>query len=136
MKVSRLTLCSLVVAAAAGLAPAAQAATPAEMLAGYTAKAGAPASPERGQKLYTTNFGRDLGWSCASCHGSNPAKDGKDQMSEKRITALAPAFNPARFTDASKVENFFRLNCKDVLGRECNAGEKADVLAWLLTLKP
>jgi hypothetical protein len=30
----------------------------------------------------------------------------------------------------------FRMNCKDVVGRECTAAEKADVLSWLLTVKP
>jgi hypothetical protein len=122
--------------AAACLAVTAHAATPAELLAGYVAKAGAPASPERGQRLFTTNFGRDLGWSCSSCHGAVPTKEGKDQMTEKRIAPLAPAFNAERFTDRAKSENAFRLNCKDVIGRDCTAGEKADVLSWLLTLKP
>ncbi|WP_299509996.1 DUF1924 domain-containing protein, partial [uncultured Limnohabitans sp.] len=27
-------------------------------------------------------------------------------------------------------------NCKDVLSRECSAQEKADVLAYLIKLKP
>ena len=58
--------------AALALLPAAQAVTPAELLAVYTAQAGAPASAERGQKLFTTNFGRDFGWSCSSCHGAKP----------------------------------------------------------------
>ena len=53
----------------------------------------------------------------------------------KVIGPLAPAFNPERFTDAAKTEKWFRRNCNDVMGRECTAGEKADVLAWLLTLK-
>lgn len=126
---------ALVLMAAAGL-PGAHAATPAELLAGYVAKAGAPAVPERGQKLFNTNFGRDLGLSCASCHGAVPVKPGKDQVTEKPIAALAPAANPSRFTDKSKVENWFRVNCKDFVGRECTAGEKADVMAWLMSLKP
>ena len=112
------------------------AATPAELLAGYTAQAGAAASPERGQKLFGTNFGRDLGLSCSSCHGDNPARSGKNELSGKRIAPLAPATNPARFTDAKVVENWFRQNCRDVIGRDCTAGEKADILAWLLTIKP
>lgn len=118
------------------LAAPAMAATPAELLAGYVAKAGAPAVPERGQKLFNTNFGRDLGLSCASCHGAVPVRPGKDQVTEKPIAALAPAANPQRFTDRSKVENWFRVNCKDFVGRECTAAEKADVLAWLMSLKP
>jgi cytochrome c peroxidase len=121
---------------AAALAASAQAATPAELLAAYTTQAGEPPSAERGQKLFNTNFKRDFGWSCASCHGAVPTKAGRHELTEKRIEPLAPAFNPARFTDRVRVENFFLLNCKDVIGRECTAGEKADVLSWLLTLKP
>jgi hypothetical protein len=30
----------------------------------------------------------------------------------------------------------FRRNCKDVLNHECSPGEKADLLAWLISLKP
>lgn len=118
------------------LAPAARAAPPAQLLATYVAQAGAPASPVRGQKLFTTNFGRDLGFSCSSCHGPVPVGKGKDQVTEKAIAPLAPAANPARFTDKSKADTWFRLNCKDVVGRDCTAGEKADVLSWLMTLEP
>ena len=35
-----------------------------------------------------------------------------------------------------RVETFFLLNCRDVVGRERTAAEKADVLGGLLTLKP
>jgi hypothetical protein len=132
---SRIRLSAALLALAAAVAPT-WAATPTELLAAYTTQAGAPASAERGKQLFTTNFGKSLGWSCASCHGEVPVKNGRDQMSEKRILPLAPAANPARFTDKSKVENAFRMNCKDVVGRECTAQEKADVLAWLLTLTP
>ena len=135
---SRLSLgAALALALLAGLGlPAAQAATPAELLAAYEAQAKAPGSPERGQKLFTTNFGRELGFSCSSCHGAEPVKNGRDQVTEKSIRPLAPAFNAQRFTDKSKVDTWFRLNCTDVVGRACTPGEKADVLSWLLTLKP
>ena len=53
-----------------------------------------------------------------------------------RIGALAPSANAQRFSDAAKVEKWFRRNCNDVLGRECSAAEKADVLSWLIGLKP
>jgi mono/diheme cytochrome c family protein len=125
--------CAAIALAAATLA---QAATPAELLAGYSAKAAATASPEKGQKFFVTNFGRDLGFSCSSCHTANPTKEGKDQVTEKRIKPLAPAANPDRFTDAHKVEFHFDLNCKDVVGRICTPAEKADLLAWLMSLKP
>lgn len=130
--------CCLALITAAGLACAgsAGAATPDELLAGYNKAAGAAPSPERGQRFYNTNFGRDLALSCASCHGAVPTKPGKDAVTDKKIAPLAPAANPARFTDSTKVEYNFRLNCKDVVGRECSAAEKADLLSWLLTLKP
>ncbi|MBP6356968.1 MAG: DUF1924 domain-containing protein, partial [Burkholderiaceae bacterium] len=38
--------------------------------------------------------------------------------------------------DTAKVDKWFARNCKDVLARECNALEKADVLAYLANLKP
>lgn len=125
------SLCAVLCTAAL---PAAHAATPAELLAGYSAAAGAPASAARGQKLFTTPQGRE--WRCASCHGDSPGQPGRHAATAKPIGALAPAFNPERFTDAAKVEKWFRRNCNDVMGRECSAAEKADVLAWLLTLKP
>ena len=124
--------------AAAALALAAVqalAATPAELLAGYAAEAGAAAAPARGQAFFTTRQpGRD--WSCSSCHGAVPVAGGRHAATGKDIAPLAPAANPMRFSDAQKTEKWFRRNCKDVLGRECTAGEKADVLAWLMTLKP
>lgn len=124
----------LAVLAGLGLS-AAQAATPAELLTAYEAQAKAPGSPERGQQLFTKNFGRELGFSCSSCHGAEPVNNGRDQVTEKSIRPLAPAFNAQRFTDKSKVDTWFRLNCTDVVGRDCSAAEKADVLSWLLTFK-
>ncbi len=120
--------------AGALFATAGRAATPAEMLGGYTAQAGTPAVPARGQLLFTTRQGRE--WSCASCHGAVPTQAGKHASTGKSIAPLAPAFNPERFTDAAKTEKWFRRNCNDVLGRECSATEKADLMSWLLTLKP
>lgn len=117
----------------AALGPLAHAITPAEQLAGYTAQAATPALAGRGQQLFTTRHGRD--WSCASCHSATPTMEGKHASTGKVIAPLAPAFNPERFTDTAKTDKWFRRNCNDVMGRECTAGEKADVLAWLLTLK-
>lgn len=114
--------------------PVAHAGTPPDALAAYAAQAGSAAAPERGQQLFTTRHGRE--WSCSSCHGATPTQTGKHASTGKPIGALAPAFNPERFTDAAKTEKWFRRNCNDVLGRECSAAEKADVLSWLLTLKP
>jgi hypothetical protein len=65
-----------------------------------------------------------------------PTDTGKHASTGKPITPLAPAFNALRFVDEAKTEKWFRRNCNDVVGRECTATEKADVLAWLMTLKP
>jgi uncharacterized membrane protein len=113
-----------------------QAATPAEVMAGYARQAGAAASPERGQALFTRKFKGNLFESCTDCHTASPTARGKDQATDKAIGPMAPAANPQRFTDAGRVENFFRLNCKDVVGRECTAQEKADVMSWLISVKP
>lgn len=111
-----------------------QAATAADLLAGYSSKAGGQGSPQRGQQFFTSQHGRD--WSCSTCHGAVPTQAGKHASTGKAIRAMAPTFNAERFSDEAKTEKWFRRNCNDVLGRECSAGEKADVLAWLLTFKP
>jgi len=120
--------------AAAAMVPAAGAATPAELLAGYGKEAGTAPNPDRGQSLFNSRHGRE--WSCAACHGAVPSAPGRHAATGKPIAALAPAFNPGRFTDAAKADKWFRRNCNDVMGRECTAAEKADVLGWLMTLKP
>jgi len=112
---------------------AVHAATPAELQAAYGALAGTAAEPSRGQQLFTTRHGRE--WSCASCHGTVPTQPGKHASTGKPIAPLAPAFNPERFVDPAKTEKWFRRNCNDVIGRECSATEKADVIGWLRTLK-
>lgn len=113
---------------------AAHATTPSELLAGYVAQAGTPINRERGQQLFVNGHGQQ--WACASCHGAIPTKRGEHASTGKSIAPLAPGFNPDRFTNAEKTEKWFRRNCRDVVGRECTAAEKADVLAWLLTFKP
>ncbi len=108
--------------------------TPAEQLAAYSAAAQRPAQPQQGEAFFGAKHGRE--WACASCHGSPPTRPGQHRATGKTIAPLAPAAEPARFTDPAKTEKWFRRNCNDVLGRECSAGEKADVLAWLMGLKP
>ena len=64
-----------------------------------------------------------------------PTQSGRHAKTGKTLAPLAPAFNPQSFTDTARVDKWFKRNCQDVLGRECSAGEKADVLAWLIGLK-
>lgn len=112
---------------------AAHASTPADLQAAYAANADAAPMAARGQALFTADHGRE--WRCASCHGALPVAAGRHAVTGKEIAPLAPAYNAERFTDAVKTERWFRRNCRDVLGRECSADEKADVIAWLRTLR-
>lgn len=136
LTLSKSVFISTIAAAASALvlAPLANAATPEQLLSGYTAQAGSPAVPARGQQFFTNRHGHE--WSCATCHGATPTQAGKHASTGKSIAPLAPGFNPERFTNAAKTEKWFRRNCNDVVGRECSAAEKADILSWLLTLKP
>ena len=106
--------------------------SPAEMLTSYETASG-KASIQRGEQFFTSKHGKE--WSCSSCHTALPNKATEHIVTGKRIDALAPSVNTNRFTDVTKSEKWFKRNCKDVLGRECTAQEKADVIAWLLTVK-
>ncbi len=131
-KNTRFSFAALIVVLVAS--PVVLAATPAELESAYTGQSGIPANPARGQALFTTTHGRE--WRCSSCHGAVPTRAGSHAATGKPIAALAPASNVERFADAAKVEKWFRRNCNDVIGRECTAAEKADVLSWLRTLRP
>ncbi|RVU45005.1 DUF1924 domain-containing protein [Rubrivivax rivuli] len=108
--------------------------TPAQQLQRWATEAGAPGQAERGRQFFTSRHGGE--WSCAACHGNPPLRPGKHASTGKAIEPLAPAANAQAFTDAAKADKWFRRNCKDVLQRECSAAEKADVLAYLIALKP
>jgi len=109
------------------------AASPAELLAGYSESAGRSPDPAQGRHFFLNPHGRE--WACASCHTSQPTGAGQHAATGKVLSPMAPAFNPERFTSLPKAEKWFRRNCMEVLGRECSAAEKADVLAWLMSLK-
>ena len=111
--------------------------TPASSLERFNAEARAagegPGNAARGQEFFNQTHGNE--WKCAACHGAVPTGKGEHAVTHKVIEPMAPAFNPQRFTDAAKADKWFRRNCKDVLSRECTAREKADVMAWLISLK-
>jgi hypothetical protein len=124
-----------------GMAPAVTLAadSPSSLMAHYAQAAGVPVSAlsaTRGATLYRTEHpGRNAqAVSCASCHTASPKQPGQTRVG-KRIEPLAPVANPERFTDAAKVEKWFRRNCQDVLQRECSAQEKGDFIAWLNQVK-
>lgn len=119
-----------------GLSLPLHAETPADFLTAYTSQAKqdnpaftAPLAT-RGQQFFQTAHGKE--WSCSSCHTKSPVVPGEHRVTGKIIEPLAPAANAARFTNTRKVEKWFKRNCGDVLGRDCTAQEKGDVLAYLL----
>ncbi|HET7201942.1 MAG TPA: DUF1924 domain-containing protein [Steroidobacteraceae bacterium] len=124
--------------AATLVASGTHAATPDDLLRGYARQARAEVaryagpSAEAGRRFFTT---RHSDWSCASCHTSDPARPGRHAVTGKSIEPLAPASNTERFRDATRVEKWFKRNCNDTLDRACSAAEKADVLAYLLTIR-
>ena len=111
--------------------------SPANLLDTYKAQAKASGvaagDVARGQSFFNSTHGNE--WKCASCHGALPTGKGEHAITHKVIEPLAPAINPQRFSDLAKADKWFRRNCKDVLTRECTAREKADVMAWLISLK-
>lgn len=115
-----------------GIFGLAHASTPQELLKSYEAQS-SKASVSKGEQFFNVKHGKE--WSCTSCHENPPNHDTKHIVTGKVIKPLAPSVNPARFTDDAKVEKWFKRNCNDVLGRQCSAQEKADVLAWLITVK-
>ncbi|MEW6119810.1 MAG: DUF1924 domain-containing protein [Pseudomonadota bacterium] len=116
------------------LAPAAWAETPQRILAIYQQQAGG-ASAARGEAFFFARVARDgKTESCTGCHTDNPKATGKTRAN-KVIEPLAPVANRERLTDPAKVEKWFRRNCRDVHGRECTAQEKADFVAFLISVK-
>ena len=107
--------------------------TPQAQLAEWSAKAGRSGDAASGAAFFSNKHGRE--WACASCHHAPPTREGAHALTGKVIRPMAPAFNAQAFTSSRKVNKWFRRNCSDVLGRECSAAEKADVMAYVLSLQ-
>jgi len=114
------------------LSVTARADTPLQILDRLQAEAGTVASPERGKQLYHGKFAGGKVESCAACHTPNPKDAGRHARTSKAIDPLAPSANREGFSDAEKVEKWFRRNSTEVLSRFCSAQEKADFTAYLL----
>ncbi len=108
--------------------------SPAQLLKSFESQAGTKGSVERGRVLFTSKHtgGKPDTPSCITCHTSNLRGRGETRAG-KVIEPMAVSVNPTRFTDSAKVAKWFRRNCKTVLGRECVAREKADVIAFLMS---
>lgn len=125
----------LILAASAALSPA-----QVLVLNRYVAAANAEPgysgpSVERGRAFFFASHaaGKADTPGCTSCHATDLTGPGQTRAG-KPIEPMAPSVVPTRYTDAPTVEKWFRRNCSDVLGHECTAAEKADVLTFLLGL--
>jgi hypothetical protein len=112
-------------------------ATPAtnELFAKYKSAGATSFNAERGSKNWTKEVKPEGGdtLSCTTCHGDDLSKEGKHHKTGKIIKPMAPSANAERFTDAKKIEKWFKRNCNDVWSRECTAQEKGDILKFLLS---
>jgi len=93
-------------------------------------------SAEEGKAFYNRKVGvKGKEVSCSSCHTANPADVGKDIVTNKPIRPLSPVTNPKRFSDLDKVEAKFVEHCNDITGSDCTAQDKANFIAYLITVK-
>ncbi len=114
-----------------GTAPAE---TPAAIEAAYAAQAGTDfhASAVRGRIFFTARRTASPAFdACTACHTDSPEQAGRHAITGRVIAPMSPRLTLSRFSDQAKVEKWFHRNCREVVGRECSAGEKADVLAYL-----
>jgi hypothetical protein len=89
-------------------------------------------SAARGKAFYNARTGST---SCANCHTTSPKLPGQHAVTGKEIPPMALVANPERFTDAVKVEKWFKRNCKEVRKRVCSATEKGDFIAYLMAVR-
>jgi hypothetical protein len=119
------------------VAPLALAGTVDDKLKEYQAQGASNFSAANGKAMWTQQHnppGSDKARSCSTCHGENLTQPGKHIRTGKAIEPMAPSVNPQRFTDAAKIDKWFKRNCTWTLGRECSPQEKGDFLSYLRTL--
>lgn len=93
-------------------------------------------SAEEGKAFFNREIGvKGKKISCASCHTTNPADNGKHIITGKLIRPLSPVVNPKRFSDLDKVEAKFVEHCNDITGSDCTAQEKANFITYIITVK-
>ncbi len=125
----------LLILACCAAAPAA-AEVPQRILAGLMADAGGRASPLQGEKLFRGKFsGGKSAACCGDCHGDDAKLPGRHNQSQQTINPLAPVAQGNRFSDAARVEQGFRRDCPEVLGRACTPREKADFTAYMISVR-
>jgi len=89
-------------------------------------------SAARGEALHTRQFagGKADTPSCTACHARDPLAAGRT-LAGKTVEPMAVSASPNRYTDAAKVEKWFKRNCNEVLGRPCTSLEKGDWLSYM-----
>ncbi len=123
------------------LSIAAHAETPQQIGQTYAAEAAArqagfTPSAKRGETFFRQRFANnDKMPACTSCHTDSPLNAGQHVVTGKAIRPLAVAANGQRFSDPAKVEKWFGRNCKEVVGRACTPGEKADFVAYMCEVR-
>ncbi len=136
-----ITAGSILIALTALALPLTTTAAPRDDILGQYAAAAKSASPAfsgfsaaRGEKLHITKFagGKPETPACTSCHADSPRSAGRTPAG-KSIDPVAVSVSPTRYTDAAKVEKWFKRNCADVLGRECTPLEKGDWLSYVIS---
>lgn len=100
----------------------------------YKAAGVASFSAERGAQLWSAQHkdaesGKLI--NCQTCHTTDLKRAGQHNKTGKAIEPMAPSVNPKRLTEVKQINKWFTRNCKQVLGRECTAQEKGDVLEFL-----
>ena len=71
--------------------------------------------------------------SCTTCHTKDPRASGQTRVG-KAIKPMAVSVNPDRFTDPATIEKWFTRNCNSVLGRDCSAEERGNIITYLSSL--
>ncbi|MDP1669740.1 DUF1924 domain-containing protein [Phaeovulum sp.] len=129
------TLAALCAAAPAAFAQDANDTSAAALISKFAAEAGITADAETGKAFFlaTQSGGGADTPSCSSCHTADPKATGMARTG-KEIAPMALSVNPKRFTDTAFVDKWFGRNCDSVLGRECTATEKANVLAYFASI--
>lgn len=131
----------ILVLALSGMALAASAETPQQILQTYAAEAasqlpGFRPSAARGAAFFQRRFAvSDKMPACLSCHTENPAAAGRHAVTGKTIRPLAPSADAERLSDPARVEKWFGRNCKEVVGRACTPAEKADFMQFLAEVR-
>jgi len=119
------------------LSSSAHAAVVDDVLKGFKKQGATIGRVEQGKLMWTQTHEasrKPVQRSCQSCHSKDLSQQGKHVKTGKPIKPMAPSINAERLSDAKKIAKWFKRNCKWVLGRECTAQEKADVISYLRSL--